>query len=116
MPQLFALYLEAIGYGLFEVREFDEIAAMKKAVEESVSDSAKFRRLVKLRSFQVRRRIRAGFPAHERRSSRARAGIPRAIRWAERERGPSAAPSTLLSAAPSTLPSPSLVRSRTTTR
>lgn len=56
MPQNFVLFESASGYGLFELVEVDEISSIKEDVQSSVTDLARFSKLVKLKGFQVRRR------------------------------------------------------------
>ncbi|GLC59398.1 snoRNP complex protein nop56 [Pleodorina starrii] len=48
----FVLYESAVGYGLFEVTEFDEIGQAVDKVQEAVSDLARFGRIVKLTAFK----------------------------------------------------------------
>ncbi|GLI58543.1 hypothetical protein VaNZ11_000287 [Volvox africanus] len=48
----FVLYESAVGYGLFEVIEFDEIGQAVDKVQEAVSDLARFGRIVKLVAFK----------------------------------------------------------------
>ncbi|XP_005089466.1 nucleolar protein 56 [Aplysia californica] len=50
---LFVLFEHAAGYGLFSVKEFDEVAALLPQVESSVSDISKFQSVVKLEAFQA---------------------------------------------------------------
>lgn len=52
MPGIFLLYEAASGYGLFEVIEAEEIAGLNERVQESVTDSQRFSKLVKLTAFQ----------------------------------------------------------------
>ena len=47
-----ALFEHASGYGLFHVKEFEEIAMLQSAVEESVTDISAFNSVVTLQSFQ----------------------------------------------------------------
>ena len=47
-----ALFEHASGYGLFHVKEFEEIAMLQTAVEESVTDISAFNSVVTLQSFQ----------------------------------------------------------------
>uniref|UniRef100_A0A336MNR6 Nucleolar protein 56 n=1 Tax=Culicoides sonorensis TaxID=179676 RepID=A0A336MNR6_CULSO len=51
MSQLFVLYEHASGYGLFKVKEFEEISMLLPQVEASVTDLARFNSVVKLVSF-----------------------------------------------------------------
>jgi len=53
------LFESASGYGLFEVVEADEIAALKGEVQASVTDLSRFSKIVKLKAFAVRRARRA---------------------------------------------------------
>eukprot|EP00198_Chlamydomonas_reinhardtii_P007669 XP_001697006.1 nucleolar protein, component of C/D snoRNPs [Chlamydomonas reinhardtii] len=48
----FVLFESAVGYGLFEVAEFDEIGQSLDKVQEAVSDMARFGRIVKLTAFK----------------------------------------------------------------
>jgi nucleolar protein 56 len=48
------LFESASGYGLFEVVEADEIAALKGEVQASVTDLSRFSKIVKLKAFAVR--------------------------------------------------------------
>ncbi|GFR43940.1 hypothetical protein Agub_g5079 [Astrephomene gubernaculifera] len=48
----FVLYESAVGYGLFEVTEFDEIGQAVDKVQEAVSDLARFGRIVKMTAFK----------------------------------------------------------------
>jgi nucleolar protein 56 len=48
----FVLFESASGYALFEVVEHEEIGTLLAEVQESVSDLAKFGRIVKLKAFQ----------------------------------------------------------------
>ena len=47
-----ALFEHASGYGLFHVKEFEEIAMLQSAVEESVTDISAFNSVVNLQAFQ----------------------------------------------------------------
>merc|ERR1711884_277121 len=47
-----ALFEHASGYGLFHVKEFEEIAMLQSAVEEAVTDVSAFNSVVTLQSFQ----------------------------------------------------------------
>ena len=47
-----ALFEHASGYGLFRVKEFEEIAMLQSAVEESVTDISAFNSVVNLQAFQ----------------------------------------------------------------
>lgn len=47
-----ALFEHASGYGLFHVKEFEEISMLQTAVEESVTDISAFNSVVTLQSFQ----------------------------------------------------------------
>ncbi|XP_022344896.1 nucleolar protein 56-like [Crassostrea virginica] len=52
MPQsLFVLFEHASGYGLFRVKEFEEVATFIPEVERSTSDVSKFQSIVKLSAF-----------------------------------------------------------------
>ncbi|XP_062612283.1 nucleolar protein 56-like [Saccostrea cucullata] len=52
MPQsLFVLYEHASGYGLFRVKEFEEVATFIPVVEKSTVDVSKFQSIVKLVAF-----------------------------------------------------------------
>lgn len=46
--QLFVLFEHASGYGLFRVREFEEVGTFLPEVEASVADVSKFMQVVKL--------------------------------------------------------------------
>lgn len=48
---MFILYEHASGYGLFAVKEFEEISMLQSEVEASVSDFGKFAGLIKLHAF-----------------------------------------------------------------
>lgn len=50
---LFVLFEHAAGYGLFSVKEFDEVAVLLPQVESSVTDISKFQSIVKLQAFQA---------------------------------------------------------------
>jgi nucleolar protein 56 len=52
MPQQYVLFESASGYTLFEVVESEEIAKLKAEVQASVTDLARFSKLVKLTAFQ----------------------------------------------------------------
>jgi nucleolar protein 56 len=52
MPAIYLLHEAASGYGLFEVIEAEEIAGLNERVQESVTDSQRFSKLVKLTAFQ----------------------------------------------------------------
>lgn len=54
MPQLFVLFENASGYGLFEVVEFDDMSSLSTQVAESVADMSTFGKIIKLKAFQVR--------------------------------------------------------------
>ena len=47
-----ALFEHASGYGLFLVKQFEEIAMLQSAVEESVTDISAFNSVVNLQAFQ----------------------------------------------------------------
>jgi len=51
MAQLFVLYEHAAGYGLFKVKEFEEISMLLPQVEASVTDLSRFNSIVKLAAF-----------------------------------------------------------------
>lgn len=52
MPQsLYVLFEHASGYGLFRVKEFEEVATFIPEVEKSTNDVSKFQSLVKLLAF-----------------------------------------------------------------
>jgi nucleolar protein 56 len=51
-PQQYVLFESASGYSLFEVVEAEEIAKLKEEVQASVTDLARFSKLVKLKAFQ----------------------------------------------------------------
>ncbi|XP_050397887.1 nucleolar protein 56 [Patella vulgata] len=48
---LYVLYEHASGYGLFRVKEFEEVAMLQPQVEASVTDVSKFNSVVKLIAF-----------------------------------------------------------------
>ncbi|KAG2498922.1 hypothetical protein HYH03_003112 [Edaphochlamys debaryana] len=48
----FVLFESAVGYGLFEVTEFDQIGQSVETVQQAVSDMARFGRIVKLTAFK----------------------------------------------------------------
>jgi nucleolar protein 56 len=48
----FLLFESASGYGLFEVTGFDEIGAGVEAIQQSITDIARFGKLVKLSAFK----------------------------------------------------------------
>uniref|UniRef100_A0A0B7BBJ8 Nucleolar protein 56 n=1 Tax=Arion vulgaris TaxID=1028688 RepID=A0A0B7BBJ8_9EUPU len=50
---LYILFEHASGYGLFSVKEFDEVAVLLPQVEGSVTDISKFQSIVKLSAFQA---------------------------------------------------------------
>lgn len=50
----FVLFEAASGYCLFEAVEVEEIGALKAEVQASVTDLARFSKLLKLKAFQVR--------------------------------------------------------------
>lgn len=52
MAALFLLYESASGYGLFEVTSLDEIGQSAEAVQASVTDLARFGKVVKLAAFK----------------------------------------------------------------
>ncbi|XP_045104665.1 nucleolar protein 56-like isoform X2 [Portunus trituberculatus] len=51
--QLFVVFEHASGYGLFRVREFEEVGAFLPQVEEAVTQAAKFQQVVKLVGFRA---------------------------------------------------------------
>ncbi|CAB0044611.1 unnamed protein product [Trichogramma brassicae] len=51
MSKLYVLYEHAAGYGLFSVREFEEVGVLLPQVEASVTDVSRFNQIVKLISF-----------------------------------------------------------------
>ncbi|XP_014228365.2 nucleolar protein 56-like [Trichogramma pretiosum] len=51
MSKLMVLYEHAAGYGLFSVREFEEVGVLLPQVEASVTDVSRFNQIVKLISF-----------------------------------------------------------------
>ena len=48
---LFGLFEHAVGFALFQVKEFDEMALLAPRVEQSVLDLSKFSSLVKIVGF-----------------------------------------------------------------
>ncbi|XP_076053376.1 nop56 ribonucleoprotein [Oratosquilla oratoria] len=52
MPQLYVLFEHAAGYGLFRVKEFEEVGAFLPQVEASVLDASKFQQVVQLVGFK----------------------------------------------------------------
>nr|KAG5700618.1 hypothetical protein BaRGS_015448 [Batillaria attramentaria] len=48
---LYVLFEHATGYGLFQVKEFDELALLAPRVEQSVSDLSKFNSVIKTVAF-----------------------------------------------------------------
>ncbi|XP_046576907.1 nucleolar protein 56-like [Haliotis rubra] len=48
---LYTLFEHASGYGLFRVREFEEVAMLQPQVEQSVTDLSKFNSIIKLVAF-----------------------------------------------------------------
>lgn len=48
---LFVLFEHSAGYALFEVTEFEEVGTFLPQVEQSVTDLARFNKVVKLTSF-----------------------------------------------------------------
>ncbi|PNH04026.1 Nucleolar protein 56, partial [Tetrabaena socialis] len=48
----FVLFESAVGYGLFEITEFDEIGSALDKMQEAVSDMARFGRIVKMTAFK----------------------------------------------------------------
>jgi nucleolar protein 56 len=48
----FVLFESASGYALFEVVEVEEVASLKAEVQASVTDLARFSKIVKLKAFQ----------------------------------------------------------------
>lgn len=46
------LFEHAVGFALFNVKEFEEIGLMQPQIEESVLDLGKFNSVVKLLAFQ----------------------------------------------------------------
>ena len=51
--QLFIVFEHASGYGLFSVREFEEVGAFLPQVEEAVTQAAKFQQVVKLVGYRA---------------------------------------------------------------
>jgi nucleolar protein 56 len=51
--QQYVLFESAAGFGLFELTEFEELAALKTQVQNSVTDLGRFSKLVKLKAFRV---------------------------------------------------------------
>lgn len=51
--QLFVVFEHASGYGLFGVREFEEVGAFLPQVEEAVTQAAKFMQVVKLVGYRA---------------------------------------------------------------
>uniref|UniRef100_A0A0V0G5W8 Nucleolar protein 56 n=1 Tax=Triatoma dimidiata TaxID=72491 RepID=A0A0V0G5W8_TRIDM len=51
MPPLFVLFEHAAGYGLFRVKEFEEIGMLLPQVESSVPDLKKFNQVVDIKAF-----------------------------------------------------------------
>ena len=51
MPHLYVLFEHAAGYGIFKVKEFEEIGMLLPQVEASVSDLQRFNSVVKLVGF-----------------------------------------------------------------
>ncbi|KAK9502142.1 hypothetical protein O3M35_012730 [Rhynocoris fuscipes] len=51
MPALFVLFEHAAGYGLFRVKEFEEIGMLLPQVESSVNDLKKFNQVVEIKAF-----------------------------------------------------------------
>ncbi|XP_063866882.1 nucleolar protein 56-like [Scylla paramamosain] len=51
--QLFVVFEHASGYGLFSVREFEEVGAFLPQVEEAVTQAAKFQQVVKLVGYRA---------------------------------------------------------------
>ena len=48
---MYVLYEHASGYGLFAVKEFEEISMLHSEVEKSVTEFGKFASLIKLHAF-----------------------------------------------------------------
>ncbi|MEW5299658.1 MAG: hypothetical protein WDW38_004290 [Sanguina aurantia] len=48
----FVLYESAVGYALFEIKEYDEIAQSSDKVQEAISDLARFGKIVSLTAFK----------------------------------------------------------------
>ncbi len=46
-----ALFEHATGYGLFRVKEFEEISMLQSAVEESITDVSAFNSVISLQAF-----------------------------------------------------------------
>ena len=51
--QLYALFEHASGYGLFRVKEFEEVGAFLPQVEEASQVAAKFQQVVQLVAFRA---------------------------------------------------------------
>lgn len=51
MTQMFVLFEHAAGYGLFRVKEFEDVGSFLPQVEQSVTDLSRFNGVVKLVSF-----------------------------------------------------------------
>jgi nucleolar protein 56 len=51
MPKLFILYESAIGYGLFEKTESQEIGEQTEQVQQSIVDPSLFKKMLKLKAF-----------------------------------------------------------------
>lgn len=51
MPKLFILYESAIGYGLFERNEAQEIGEQTEQVQQSILDPALFKKMLKFKAF-----------------------------------------------------------------
>lgn len=49
----YILFESAAGFGLFELTEYEELAALKAQVQNSVTDLGRFSKLVKLKAFRV---------------------------------------------------------------
>uniref|UniRef100_T1I424 Nucleolar protein 56 n=3 Tax=Rhodnius TaxID=13248 RepID=T1I424_RHOPR len=51
MPPLFVLFEHAAGYGLFKVKEFEEVGMLLPQVESSVPDLKRFNQVVEIKAF-----------------------------------------------------------------
>ena len=52
MAVTLCMFEHASGYGLFHVKEFEEISMLQSAVEESVTDISSFNSVISLQAFQ----------------------------------------------------------------
>lgn len=55
-PTLFVLFESASGFALFEQVESEEIGSQLEEVQRSVTELARFSKIMKLKAFQVRLR------------------------------------------------------------